>query len=89
MFDKKSATTQKGTRSNFEYQQLAEELHKPNFRKLKKLRVNSSFKDNIASNSLADMQLISKYNMYHIMINVVMCIYNNKYNNIVMCHRYF
>ena len=72
MFDKKSATTQKGTRTNSENQQIAEELNKPNFRKRKKNRVNFSFKYNISCVSLADMQLISKYNMRHITINVVM-----------------
>ena len=72
MFDKKSATTQKGTRTNSENQKIAEELHKPNFRKRKKNRVNFSFKYNISGVSLADMQLISKYNMCHITINVVM-----------------
>ena len=56
MFDKKSATAQNGTGSNSEYQQLAEKLHKPNLRKLKRLRVNSSFKDNISGVILADMQ---------------------------------
>ena len=42
-------------------QQLAEELHKPINRKLKK-KVYSSFKDNIWAADLADMQLISKFN---------------------------
>ena len=71
-------TTQKGTRINSENQQIAEELHKPNLRNYKKIRVKVSFKYNISGVSLADMQLISKYNMYHIIINVVMWIYNNK-----------
>ena len=43
-------------------QQLANELHKPIIRKLKKREVYSSFKDNIWGVYLADMQLISKYN---------------------------
>ena len=72
MFDKKSVTTQKGTRLNSENQQIAEELHKPNLRNCKKIRVNFSCKCNISGVSLADMQLISKYNMCHIIINVVM-----------------
>ena len=41
---------------------LAEELHKPIIRKLKKRRVYSGFKDNIWGAELADMQLISKFN---------------------------
>ena len=44
-------------------EQLAEELHKPIIRKFKKRRVYSAFKDNIWGADLADMQLISKFNM--------------------------
>ena len=43
-------------------QQLADELHKPIIRKFKRLKVYSSFKDNVWGADLADMQLISKYN---------------------------
>ena len=42
--------------------QLAEELHKPIIKNFKRRKVYSSFKDNIWSADLADMQLISKYN---------------------------
>ena len=43
--------------------QLAEELHKPIIRKLKKKeKVYSGFRDNIWGPHLADMQLISKFN---------------------------
>ena len=42
-------------------QQLAEELHKSITRKFEKQKITSSFKDNIWSADLADMQLISKY----------------------------
>ena len=43
--------------------QLTEELHKPIIKKLKRKRkVYSSFRDNIWSADLADMQLISKFN---------------------------
>ena len=45
-----------------ENQQLANELHKPIIRKLKKRKFYSSFKDNIWGVDLADMQLTSKYN---------------------------
>ena len=41
---------------------LAEELHKPVIRKLKKGKVHSSFIDNIWGADLADMQMISKFN---------------------------
>ena len=59
-FDKKS--TGSGIRNEIKQnQQLTNELHKPNIRKLKK-KVYSSFKDNIWGVDLADMQLISKYN---------------------------
>ena len=42
-------------------QQLAKELHKPIIRKLKKKKVDSSFKVNIWGADLADMQLINKF----------------------------
>ena len=41
---------------------LAEELHKPIIKKLKKRTVYSGFKDNIWGADLADIQLISKLN---------------------------
>ena len=44
-------------------EQLADELHKPIIRKIKKKRkVYSAFKDNTWDADLADMQLLSKYN---------------------------
>ena len=43
-------------------QQLAEELHKPIIKNLKKRRVYSLFKGNIWDADLADVQLISKFN---------------------------
>ena len=42
-------------------EKLAEELHKPIIRKLKKRMVYSGFKDNIWGVDLADIQLISKF----------------------------
>ena len=42
--------------------QLAEELHKPIIRKFKKIKVYSSFRDNIWGVNLAGMQSLSKYN---------------------------
>ena len=42
--------------------ELAEGLHKPIIRKLKKRKVYSSFRDNIWVAELADMQLIGKFN---------------------------
>ena len=55
-FDKKS----KG--SGLENKELANERLKPITRKFKKRKLYSSFKDNIWSAHLANMQLISKYN---------------------------
>ena len=43
-------------------QQLAKELHKPMIRKFKKIKVHSTFIDNIWGADLADMQLINKSN---------------------------
>ena len=45
-----------------ENEKLAEELHKPILRKYSKRKVYSAFKDNIWTEDLADMQLISKFN---------------------------
>ena len=60
-FDKKlssgSGVTNNKIKQNM---QLAEELHKPIIRNLKKRKVHSGFKDNIWGDDLADMQLISK-----------------------------
>ena len=47
---------------NISNKELAEELHKPIIKKFKKRRVQSPFIDNIWGDSLADMQLISKFN---------------------------
>ena len=52
-------------------QQLAEQLHKPIIRKLKKRNVYSLFKDNIFGAALADMQLISKFNK---VITLLLCV---------------
>ena len=41
---------------------MQNELHKQIIRKFKKRKVHSSFRDNIWSVDLADMQLLSKYN---------------------------
>ena len=43
-------------------EQLADELHRPIIRKIKKRKVYSGFKDNIWAVDLSDMQLISKFN---------------------------
>ena len=40
--------------------ELADELHKPVIRKIKKRKVYSSFRDNVSGADLADMQLLSK-----------------------------
>ena len=62
-FDKKSVDSGVNMHANNERSlDLAEELHKPIIRKLKKRTVYSGFKDNIWGADLADMQLISKFN---------------------------
>ena len=58
-FDKKSIRSGLANRKNTH---LANELHKPIFRKFNKRKVYSSFKDNIWGVDLADMQLLSKFN---------------------------
>ena len=67
-FDKKSRgsgikNNTKENQGNFlQNSELANELHKPFIKKLKRRKVYSSFKSNIWGVDLADMQLISKYN---------------------------
>ena len=59
-FDKKTAGS--GVKSILQNEQLAEELHKPIIRKVKKRKVCSAFKDNFWVADLADMQLINESN---------------------------
>ena len=58
-FDKKSSGSGIINESNY---QLANEFHKPIIKKIKKRKVDSSFKDNIWRVDLADMQSMSKFN---------------------------
>ena len=58
-FDKKSKGSGIINESNY---QLANELHKPIIKKIKKIKVYSLFKDNIWGVDLADMQSLSKFN---------------------------
>ena len=58
-YDKKSSGSGMVNEPNYE---LANELHKPIIRKLKKRKIYLSFKDNIWGDDLADMQSLSKYN---------------------------
>ena len=53
-------------------QQIAEELHKPLFKRFENCKVNSSFKDNFWGADLADMQLISKFSKW-IRFFFIMC----------------
>ena len=59
-FDKKSQG--KRLANNNENVQLANELHRPIIKKVYKIKVYSSFKDNIWGVDLADMQVLSKVN---------------------------
>ena len=57
-FDKKSSGSGVVNEPNY---QLASELHRDVFRKFKKRKVYSSFRDNIWGVELADVQSLSKY----------------------------
>ena len=48
---------------NISKKELAEELHKPIIRKFKKSKLDSPFIDNMCGDDIADMQLISKFNI--------------------------
>ena len=58
-FDKNSSGSGVANEPNY---QLASELHRQVFRKFKRRKVYSSFKDNILGFDLADMQSLRKYN---------------------------
>ena len=58
-FDKKSSGSDITNGSNY---QLANELYKPIFKKFKKRKVYSSFRDNNWGVDLADVQSLSRYN---------------------------
>ena len=60
-FDKKSSGGM--ITNNKENIQLADEFHKPVIRKFRKRKVYSSFRDNLWGVDLADMQLLSKFNI--------------------------
>ena len=64
-FDEKCASLNKSSRSGVYAEpnyQLASELHKQAFRKFKRTKVYSSFRDNIWGVDLVHMQSLSKYN---------------------------
>ena len=61
-FDKKSAGSSVNTPLELD-EQLDEELQKPIIKNSKKSKVYSGFRGNIWGADLADMQLISKFNM--------------------------
>ena len=61
-FDKKSAGSGVNTKLAPQNQQLAEELHKPIIKKIKRREIHAAFKGNIWGADLADMQLLSRYN---------------------------
>ena len=72
-FDKKSNGSAIANEPNY---QLANELHKPIIKKLKKRKVYSSFRNNIWGVDLADMQSLSKYNEWSIYCVQLICLVN-------------
>ena len=52
--------------------ELSRELHKPTIRKFMRRKVHSSFIDNIWGDDLADMQVISKFNLgIHFLLRLI------------------
>ena len=79
LFDKNtkgSGVTTLANKSVPQNEQLAEELHKPIIRKLKKRRVYSAYRDYIWAADIADMQLISKSNKRFRLLSYVIYIYS-------------
>ena len=54
--------------------QLANELHRPNYRKFKRRKFYSSFRDNIWVYDLGGMQSLSKYNKQIKYFSVCVCV---------------
>ena len=73
-FDKRSKGS--GITNNKESIQLADELHKPIIRKFKKRKLYFSYRDNVWSADLADMQLLSKFNKGFRFLSCVIDIYS-------------
>ena len=72
-FDKKSASVDKSSGSGVDAEpnyQLASQLHRQVFRKFKRRKVYSSFRDNIWGADLADMQSLSKYLQLVFLVNM-------------------
>ena len=79
LFDKNTkgnGVTTLANKSVPQNEQLAEELHKPIIRKLKKRRVYSAYRDYIWAADIADMQLISKSNKRFRLLSYVIDIYS-------------
>ena len=78
-FGRRTSNEHLRTRANSENKHssnLAEKLHKPITRKFEKLKVPSSFIDNICGAELVDMQLISKFNKgFRFLLSVIDIIY--------------
>ena len=75
-FDKKSASVDKSSGSGVDAEpnyQLASQLHRQVFRKFKRRKVYSSFRDNIWGADLADMQSLSKYLQLVFLVNMRGC----------------
>ena len=68
---KKSEGSDVNTKLTPQNRQLAEELHKPIIKKLRKRKIHAAFKDNIWGADLADMQLLNRYNNG---IRVLLCV---------------
>ena len=60
---------------NISNKELAEELHKPIIKKIKKRKVHSHFMDNIWGADLCDMQLIIQFNKE---IRFLLCVIDNQ-----------
>ena len=58
-FDKKAGNTQTGISDN---QKLAYEVHKPTTRKVRRLKVYSSYRESTWGADLTDMLSLNKYN---------------------------
>ena len=64
---------------NIPNKELAEELHKTIIKEIKKIKVQSPFKDNVWGADVADMQLISKFKkgfiFYYVLLTFILTLH--------------
>ena len=78
-FFNKITSGEKVKTENISNKELAEELHKTIIKEIKKIKVQSPFKDNVWGADVADMQLISKFKkgfiFYYVLLTFILTLH--------------